>query len=156
MGVIPAATDLAPACIWEECDLTIRLFQAHPCLILTSLSLKPSTVKNCRVRTRECNWKARKRGWAQEEKILQTYSSFSVSTSLSCSEWKLHEVQRRGGFKTMKVKVKHHDCQIDKPWLHTGSCRCETWLMFPYIIYRDYYKRSKSWAQRNNFIYIYI
>ena len=32
MGVIPPATDLAPAYIWEECDLTIRLFQAHPCL----------------------------------------------------------------------------------------------------------------------------
>lgn len=89
MGVIPPATDLAPACIWEECDLTIRLFQAHPCLTSTSLSLKPSSVKRLQSEDKGMQQEGKEERLSWGEKILQTYSSFpifSLPTSLSPSQ----------------------------------------------------------------------
>lgn len=60
MGVITPATDLAPACIWEECDLTIRLFQARLCLDFHQLFLKTPLLLEAAARRRgECGGEAK-------------------------------------------------------------------------------------------------
>lgn len=96
MGVITPATDLAPACIWEECDLTIRLFQARLCLDFHQLFLKNPLLLEAAARRRgECGGeaKAERLSRAGENKkkkkeTLQTHSSCSIplASSLSVSK----------------------------------------------------------------------
>lgn len=45
-------------------------------------------------------------------------------------------------FKTMNLEVNHRDDRREKPWLRGGSCRCDAWIMFPYIRWRDSHKSS--------------
>lgn len=60
MGVITPATDLAPARIWEECDLTIHLFQARLCLDFHQLFLKNPLLLEAAARRRwECGRRAK-------------------------------------------------------------------------------------------------
>lgn len=135
MGIISPATDLAPVCIWEECDLTICLFQTHPCLTSTSLFLKPSSVKDCRVRTRE---RSRKADMGMD---LQAYSSFLIffASYIPVSFLvKLYRVERAGrcAETNFKQKKNHVFCE------NAGLMLSAVWLCW-YLL-----KLKMSWTKK--------
>lgn len=105
MGVITPATDLAPACIWEECDLTIRLFQARLCLDFHQLFLKNPLLLEAAARRRgECGGEAKaerlsRAGENKQKKrnpanaLLLLHSSRFITLCLQGQQ--LNNVQRR-------------------------------------------------------------